>query len=96
MGFSHCRHSCDKRTKDEAYKKEKEKLFKIEQQRKITGDPIKENRDNINKILTTEINKKKLFFKTVLQSPLAESDQITSKKKRKKRRFIASERNSTP
>lgn len=49
-----------KKAKEEVYKSEKEKLITIEWQHKTTGDPtlllgIKVIRDNIDRILTTEI-----------------------------------------
>lgn len=57
-----------KRTREETYKKEKEKLFKIEQQHKNMQDPsllprIKEIKDNIDGILTAEIEKKTRYLK---------------------------------
>lgn len=57
-----------KKNREEVYKKEKEKLFITEQQHKTTQDPtllpkIKEFRDNIDKILITEIEKKTRYLK---------------------------------
>lgn len=57
-----------KKNREEVYKKEKEKLFVIEQQHKTTQDPsllpkIKGIRDNIDRILISEIEKKTRFLK---------------------------------
>lgn len=78
-----------KKAKEETYKKEKEKLFKIEQQHKNTRDSsllpkIKEIRDSIDRILSTETEKKTRFLKRSYYEVGPRATRLLAKKKTKK------------